>query len=84
MAVAVQHNALNMLPIQAAKPSMHIGFGVANRTKNNEQLKKVTVVFIVLFFLQMFVFDLYFLDVVKKRNADLPVVEDLFFDLFGK
>ena len=32
----------------------------------------------------MFVFDLYFFDVVKKRNADLPVVEDLFFDLFGK
>ena len=73
-----------MLPIQAAKPCMHIGFGVANRIKNNEQLKKVTVVFIVLFFLQMFVLDLYFVDVVKKRNADLPVVEDLFFDLFGK
>ena len=52
--------------------------------KNNEQLKKVTVVFIVLFFLQMFVFDLYFVDVVKKGAADLPVVEDLFFDLFGK
>ena len=73
-----------MLPIQAAKPCMHIGFGVANRIKNNEQLKKVTVVFIVLCFLQMFVFDLYFFDVMKKRKADLPVVEDLFFDLFGK
>ena len=73
-----------MLPIQAAKPCMHIGFGVANRIKNNEQLKKVTVVFIVLFFLQMFVFGLYFVDVVKKGTADLPVVEDLFFDLFGK
>ena len=32
----------------------------------------------------MFVFDLYFVDVVKKGTADLPVVEDLFFDLFGK
>ena len=73
-----------MLPIQAAKPCMHIGFGVPNRIKNNEQLKKVTVVFIVLFFLQMFVFDLYFVDVLKKGSADLPVVKDLVFDLFGK
>ena len=84
LAVAVQHNALNMLPIQAAKPHMHIGFGVANRMKNNGQLKSVTVVFIVLFFLQMFVFDLYYVDVVKNKYADLPVVKDLFFDLFGK
>ena len=73
MAVAVQHNALNMLPIQAAKPCKQIGFGV----------KSVTVVFIVLF-LQVFVFNLYVVDVVKKRSADLPVLKDLLFDLFGK
>lgn len=75
-----------MLPIQAAKPCKQIGFGVTNRTKNNEhneQLKSVTVVFIVLF-LQLFVFNLYVVDVVKKRYADLPVLKDLIFDLFGK
>ena len=72
-----------MLPIQAAKPHMRIGFGVANRIKNNEQLKSVTVVFTVLF-LQMFVYYLYVFDDVKKKYADLPVVKDLFFDLFGK
>ena len=86
MAVAVQHNALNMLLIQAAKPCKQIGFGVANRTKNNEhneQLQSVTVVFIALF-LQLFVFNLYVVDVVKKRSADLPVLKDLLFDLFGK
>ena len=73
-----------MLPIQAAKPCMHIGFGVANRIKNNEQLKKVTVVFIVLFFYRCLYLIFIFVDVVKKETADLPVVEDLFFDLFGK
>ena len=43
MAVAVQHNALNMLPIQAAKPCKQIGFGVTNRTKNNEHNEQLKV-----------------------------------------
>ena len=51
--------------------------------EHNEHLKSVTVVFNVLF-LQIFVFDLYVVDVLKKKSADLPVFKDLFFDLFGK
>jgi len=35
-------------------------------------------------FLQIFVFDLYVVDDMKKKSADLPFVKDLFFDLFGK
>ena len=51
--------------------------------EHNEQLKSVTVVFNVLF-LQIFVWILYVDDVEKKKYADLPIVKDLFFDLFGK
>ena len=66
LAVAVQHNALNMLPIQAAKSCTHIGFGVANRTKNNEQLKSVTVVFIVLFCSSLYL--IFILPTLRKRD----------------
>ena len=40
-AVAVTHNALlNMLPNQAAKPCVHIGFEVADRMKSNEHYEQ--------------------------------------------
>ena len=41
LAVAVTHNALlNMLPNQAAKPCVHIGFEVADRMKSNEHYEQ--------------------------------------------
>ena len=88
LAVAVTHNALlNMLPNQAAKPCVHIGFEVANRMKSKEHYeqhkKKVTVVFIVLF-LQIFVIELYAADVSKKFLADQFADNDLLSVLFGK
>ena len=76
-----------MLPNQAAKPCVHIGFEVANRMKSKEHYeqhkKKVTVVFIVLF-LQIFVIELYAADVSKKFLADQFADNDLLSVLFGK
>ena len=41
LAVAVTHSALlNMLPNQAAKPRVHIGFEVADRMKSNEHYEQ--------------------------------------------
>ncbi|KAM7428524.1 hypothetical protein ABFA07_020516 [Porites harrisoni] len=50
--------------------------------KFSTQLVSTLVVAAIIVF-QIFVASLYVFDVVKKKYADLPVVKDLFFDLFG-
>ena len=84
------NTCLYMLPNQAAKPCIYIGIEVANRMKtneHNEQLRNVTVVFIILF-LQLSAGVLYLVDKEKTKDrpliAHLPDVKDLLFDLFGK
>ena len=76
-----------MLPNQAAKPCVHIGFEVANRMKSKEhyeQHKKERNSCFHRTFLQLFVMELYAADALKKFFADQSVNKDLLFDLFGK